>query len=202
MIQGRNADFATNAPVVAGPIPDPNLIWVRGAGRWANYDGVNGGPGASIETGAVFAGLDLPINEGLRVGVAGGWSDSSFDMDDNSGTLDADAWHGSLYATGASGNWRTKGIVTYERYDLSSRNPVEFDTQIARADYHADHIEALGEVSYVQAVGATSAIEPYLSAGVSWAQVDGFTEKVNGGDYLAAGQQEETWAPIRGSACA
>ncbi len=114
-------------------------------------------------------------------------------MDDNSGTLDADAWHASLYATGAAGNWRTKGIVTYERYDLSSRRPVEFDTQTARADYNADHVEALGELSYVQQVGANAAVEPYVSAGVSWVQVDGFTEKVNGNDYLNADQQEETW---------
>jgi uncharacterized protein with beta-barrel porin domain len=193
MIEGRNADLATKAPVGPAPMIDPNLIWVRGAGRWANYDGVNGGPGASLQTGAVFAGVDLPVSPDFRIGFAGGWSDSRFDMDDNSGTLDADAWHASLYATGASGNWRTKGIVTYERYDLSSRRPVEFDTQTARADYNADHVEALGELSYVQQVGANTAVEPYVSAGVSWVQVDGFTEKVNGNDYLSADQQEETW---------
>lgn len=193
MIGGRNADLAAKAPIVPEAILDPNLVWVRGAGRWTNYDGVDGGPGARLDTGAVFAGVDLPINEGLRVGIAGGWSDSRFDMDDNSGTLDADAWHASLYASGASGDWRTKGVVTYERYDLSSRRPVEFDTATARADYNADHVEALGEVSYVQLVGANTAIEPYVSAGVSWVQVDGFTEKVDGADYLAAEQQEETW---------
>lgn len=193
MIEGRNADLATKAPVGPAPMIDPNLIWVRGAGRWANYDGVNGGPGASLQTGAVFAGVDLPVSQDFRMGLAGGWSDSRFDMDDNSGTLDADAWHASLYATGAAGNWRTKGIVTYERYDLSSRRPVEFDTQTARADYNADHVEALGELSYVQQVGTNTAVEPYVSAGVSWVQVDGFTEKVNGNNYLNADQQEETW---------
>jgi outer membrane autotransporter protein len=193
MIEGRNADFAAKAPLAAGPAIDPNLVWVRGAGRWGNYDGVNGGPGASLQTGAVFAGIDLPLSEGLRVGVAGGWSDTSFDLDGNAGSLDSDAWHASLYATGAAGNWRTKGIVSYERYDLSSARPVEFDTATARADYNADHVEALGEVSYVQLVGPNAAIEPYLSAGLSWVQVDGFTEKVNGNDYLTAASQDATW---------
>lgn len=193
MIEGGNADLAAKAPIGPVAMIDPSLIWVHGAGRWTDYDGLDGGPGANLETGAVFAGIDLPVRPDFRLGVAGGWSASRFAMDDNSGTLDADAWHASLYASGASGNWRAKGIVTYERYDLSSRRPVALGTATARADYNADHVEALGELGYVHPVGPDAAVEPYVSAGLSWAQVEGFTEKVDGQDYLSAESQEETW---------
>lgn len=195
MIEGRNADFAAKAPAAALPPPDPSLVWVRGAGRWGNYDGVDGGPGAKLETGAIFAGIDLPVSSDFRMGIAGGWSDSQFKMDDDSGTLDATAWHASAYATGASGNWRSKAILTYEYYDMSSDRPVPFGlgTETAYADYNADHIEALGEISYVHLFHPNAAIEPYASVGVSWVDVDGFTETVDGADYLSAAGQEETW---------
>lgn len=194
MIEGRNADIAAKAPPAAAlPPADPSLVWVRGAGRWGFYNGLDGGPGATLETGAIFAGVDLPVTSDFRFGVAGGWSDSQFQMEDDSGTLDATAWHASAYATAASGNWRSKAIFTYEYYDMASERPVGFGPDTAYASYNADHIEALGEISYVQLFHPNAAIEPYASVGVSWVDVDGFTEQVNGTDFLTAEGQQETW---------
>lgn len=186
--EGRDADLAATA---AAPGIDPNLFWVRGGGRFADYKGDANTLGADVSAGAVFVGLDVPVSENIRVGMAGGWSETALDIDDNSGSLDADAFHISAYAGGASGDWRAKGVVTYEYYDIDSDRPVPTGT--ARANYGAQHVEALAELSYMNMVAPGAAVEPYVSAGLSWLRTDGFTETGGGASNLSATPETNTW---------
>jgi outer membrane autotransporter protein len=168
--EGRNADLP--------PPMEPSLFWMRGVARIGSSQQQGDAPAVDMHGGAGFIGLDLPYDAQTRFGVAAGYSRSLLDTDTDS-KLNADGYHISGYVTHANGPWRMRAIATYAYYDLESRREIlrGRETTEAKADYSANNVEALAEISYVAAFGAF-ALEPYVSVGISWLDTDGFQETV------------------------
>jgi outer membrane autotransporter protein len=146
--------------------------------------------------GAGFIGLDLPYDADTRFGAAAGYSRSVIESYGGATELDADGYHVSAYATHADGPWRMRAIATYAYYDLSNSRglePTPGRYETARADYSADNIEALAEVSYVFAYGGW-ALEPYAALGISWLDTEAYKEYGADPESLAdMDAHSETW---------
>lgn len=192
VIEGRNADVATS------PLSEsvPSLFWVRGAARVGSSTATDGSPAADLHGGAAFVGVDLPYDAYTRFGVAAGYSRSFVESYGGRSELEADGYHASIYASHANGAWRMRAVATYAYYDLSSSRdlePTPGRLETARADYSANNIEALAEISYVFAYGRW-ALEPYATLGISWLDTDAYQEHGADPASLATVQgHSETW---------
>ena len=139
---------------------------------------------------ATVVGIDQTLGDQVRVGVAGGFSPAVLGFGGSGDEFAGNAWQAATYAAAADGNWRVRGIASYAYYDLATERAVPFDTGLPRAEYNADHVEAVAEISYVSFASDGSAVEPYLAAGVTWVQVDGYQAL---GSAFGVAPQDEAW---------
>lgn len=151
-------------------------FWMQGFGNWGDWDG--DGNAASLErsTGGAIAGVDT-LAGGWRLGVAGGFSQTSFDVDDRRSSGDADGYHAAVYA---GTNWDNVFLRTGAAYSWSD---IETKRQITspiadelEAEYGAGTAQIFGELAYRADFGGL-VIEPFANAAYVNLHTESFTEK-------------------------
>lgn len=89
-------------------------IFVSGNIDWGSKDNTSNEDGFDFDTLGLTAGIDYKFSEGLVLGLALGYGDTSADIDSNGGTVAIKAWSGSLYGTYyASDRFYLEGSATY-----------------------------------------------------------------------------------------
>ncbi|AQS41872.1 MAG: Outer membrane autotransporter [Candidatus Tokpelaia hoelldobleri] len=142
---------AKSAPVVTGngfspyadgippTVYDGGTMWVQGYGSWGSTYGKGLVPGLHRDVGGFYVGVDAPVDKWL-VGVAGGYSRTTFHSKDNRNNGDVDSWQLSFYGgtkikrvdmrVGAQLGWHDidmsrqisfTGFADYLKADYSSR---------------------------------------------------------------------------------
>ncbi|NBF03100.1 autotransporter domain-containing protein [Pseudomonas sp. Fl5BN2] len=83
----------------SGPEREAVNVWLKGLGAWGRVEGVRGTTAHDTSLGGMLAGIDRDLDEQTRVGLAGGYSDSSLNM--GGGTrakARVDSYHLGVYA--------------------------------------------------------------------------------------------------------
>jgi len=97
-----------SATVMPAPRPESRYaLWGEALGGQANTDGDRNAAGLSRRTGGAVLGADMLLfdngPDSLRVGVAGGYTQSRFDLDPRLSSGRLESGHAALYAGGRFG---------------------------------------------------------------------------------------------------
>ncbi len=153
--------LATKAAPLAATTPE-RALWVTGFGSWTDFDGSANAAGFNGSTGGFLMGGDAGFDGGWRLGVAGGYSATSFSGSGASG--DSDNWHIGAYGGNQWGALALRAGLAYTWQDVSTSRSVAFSgfADSLSADYHAGLFQAFGEVGY-RVETAFAAFEPFAN---------------------------------------
>ncbi|MFZ5673962.1 MAG: autotransporter outer membrane beta-barrel domain-containing protein [Pseudomonadota bacterium] len=152
------------APVADLSVARPSSgFWMSGFGSWGDWD--DNGNGASLDRSVAgsFVGADTQLGD-WRLGLLGGYSQTSFDTNARNSSGNADGYHIGLF-----GGTRWQGFAfqaggSYSWNDIETRrritNPVDQDL---KADYGAGAAQVFGEIAYDAELGGVM-FTPFVQA--------------------------------------
>ncbi|OYX74784.1 MAG: hypothetical protein B7Y95_05335 [Rhizobiales bacterium 32-66-11] len=181
-IRGRQRQ-ASGGAMQAGPQTTqlaPGLAataWLQGYGAWGSTDASANTAGLSRSIGGVIAGIDTPVGEAWRLGIAGGYSQSTYDADALASSGTSDNYDFAAYASTRFSDIDLRLGAAYGWHDLSTSRTVLFPGFLngLSSDSKAGTTQVFGEIARGFAVGATQ-FEPFAGLAYVHLDMDGFTE--------------------------
>ncbi|UDL92722.1 autotransporter domain-containing protein [Mesorhizobium sp. PAMC28654] len=169
--------YGEGGPQMATADTDRFGVWSQGLGSWASHDSDGNAAALDRSTAGLLMGAD-GMAGAWRLGVAGGYSRSSFDVDDRRSSGDSDNYHLGLYG---GTNWGAIAFRTgaaYAWHRISTSRSVSFSgfTDQLSADYDAGTAQAFGELAYKGDAGPFG-FEPFVNLAYVNLHTDGFVEK-------------------------
>jgi outer membrane autotransporter protein len=133
---------------------DRFTIWGEAVGAHANTDADGNAASLSRRTGGAILGADMKLYDSgassLRVGVAGGYTRSDFDVDARLSSGRLESGHALIYAGARFGGWRLDGGLGYSFGETSLTRQVRIrgfgDT--LRSERDTDLLQAFAELGY------------------------------------------------------
>ncbi|HEV7305493.1 autotransporter domain-containing protein [Ensifer sp.] len=170
---------ATNEITTASISPAETMgAWGSAFGSWGDNDGDGNTADLSRSTGGFVAGLDGDIGSDWRLGVLGGYSHSSFKVDDRRSSASSDNYHLGVYGGTAWGalSFRSGLAYTFSEIDSSRQvvSPALIDS--LTAGYRAGTTQVFGELGYDLSAGDI-AFEPFANLAYVSVHTNGFKEK-------------------------
>ncbi|MCP9626415.1 autotransporter domain-containing protein [Rhodopseudomonas palustris] len=157
--------------------PDTS-VWARGYGSWAKSDGNGNATGVRRNTGGILFGADGEVFNALRLGLVGGYGNTSISLDGGRGSVSGDTYSIGAYG---GGNWNAVALsfgVNHAWHDLTSSRNVALSGFADRliADYNARTTQVYGDLGYNIELGR-AVLQPF--AGIAYVNLNtsGFTEK-------------------------
>ncbi|WP_230532084.1 autotransporter outer membrane beta-barrel domain-containing protein [Microvirga roseola] len=165
------------APVTPRSDPRRFALWGQGFGSWGNIR--SNGNAASIDTsrGGFIIGADAQIDPGFRIGAAGGFSRTIFDLDSRLSSGTAESVFGALYGSGTWGAVNVRLGSSYAWHDIDTKRSITFPgfSDQASVSYDGSTLMAFGEVGYGFNFGLAK-VEPFIGAAVTRLHTGGFVE--------------------------
>lgn len=145
-------------------------IWGQAFGSWGHSSSPTTAK-ADRSSAGFLAGVDAPVMENLRLGVAAGYSRTSVDVDQRLSSSSADSYHLALYGGSQFGALGLRFGAAYTWNDATVNRAIVFPgfADSARSSYRSGIAQVFGEASYAARFGATS-VEPFLN--VAWVNLD------------------------------
>jgi outer membrane autotransporter protein len=160
------------------PETDRNTLWTQAFGAWGHTDGNDNSGKIERSGGGVLVGYDRSFGHDWLVGVAGGYSRSSFNVDDRASSGDSDNYHLLAYAGGsfAALNLRLGAGYTWNEID-TTRNVLlgDFFEQV-KGDYSAGTTQLFAEISHDFAVRPATTLSPFAGLAYVHLSTDGHGE--------------------------
>ncbi|WP_245515954.1 autotransporter outer membrane beta-barrel domain-containing protein [Ancylobacter aquaticus] len=182
--------LAYKASPAAETTPE-RAVWATGFGSWSTFDGTTNAAGLNGATGGFLMGGDAVLDAGWRLGVAGGYSSTSFDGQGASG--DSDNWHIGAYGGNQWGALALRAGLAYTWQDVSTSRSVAFAgfADSLSADYTAGLFQAFGELGY-RLDTAFAAFEPFANLSYVNLDTDGYGEWGGAAALASSGSDMET----------
>ncbi len=132
---------------------EPWGIFVNGNIDWGSKDRTSNEDGFDFNTLGITAGVDYRFAEGLVLGIALGYGDTSADIDANRGDLDAKAWSGTLYGTYyATDHFYLEGSAMYGWGDYDQTRNISYSllgqSRKANADFDGNQYALMFGAGY------------------------------------------------------
>lgn len=164
-------------------------VWSRSFGSWAGANGDGEAADLDRSTGGTFLGVDAPLGQAWRLGVAGGYTFTDFDLDDVDSKGRSENYHLAVYAGSHYGpvGLRLGGAYTWQNMDTNRK--IDFAGFDQRAQAHPDARtgQIFGEAGYGLAAGPV-ALEPF--GGLAYVHVDSDSFKESGSDAALKGRSD------------
>jgi outer membrane autotransporter protein len=153
------------APTVGVPLGPVYAVWAQGLGGWGSLSGNSNVARTNDSIGGVISGVDVTYNRMLRLGFAGGYSQSNFNSVGVPASGSADSYHFALYGGWQDGPWALRGGGSVTWNDLNTTRQV---TAVSlggaqNGDYSDKTWQAFVEGARSFAFGA-AALEPFANA--------------------------------------
>jgi fibronectin-binding autotransporter adhesin len=179
-ILGRLRNGAENHPGnVAYPTLDPRRVtfWGEGFGSWGKIRSNGNAAGMDTSTGGFIIGAETKIDETYRIGIAGGFMSTSFDIDGRLSSGTNETVFGSVYGAAKwdAINVRLGVLFAHHDVDVSRAIALPGFSDRASASYNGTSLMAFGEVGYEFDIGKVK-LEPFLGASIMRLHMDGFRE--------------------------
>ncbi|WP_205790266.1 autotransporter outer membrane beta-barrel domain-containing protein [Microvirga makkahensis] len=199
-VQGTySAAYAADAPgVVSEPVTitvptfDPRrfALWGQGFGTWGTVEASPSVAGLDTSTGGFILGTEARIDQTYTLGVAGGFTRTTFEADARLSSGTTDTFFASVYGSAAWGNLNVRLGTSYAWHDIDAKRSIRFPgfADEAHASYGGSTIQAFGEVGYVFNLGPMK-LEPFVGASVLRVSTDGFQEE--GGPAALTGYAQD-----------
>ncbi|CAN7657421.1 autotransporter domain-containing protein [Bosea sp. LjRoot9] len=174
-------------------LPSPRFeqryaFWGEALGGQANSDGDGNAASLSRRSGGAVLGADMLLydtgSRSLRLGIAGGYTQSRFDLDARRSTGTLDSGHAALYAGARFGALRLDAGVAYSRSESDIRRQVAIGSfgDILRSQRPGAVTQAFAELGYTVAwpgdgVGKNLAFEPFAQLALLRVSSEATTEQ-------------------------
>jgi outer membrane autotransporter protein len=168
---------ANNSAQIEDRISESFGLWGQGFGSWSQW-GSDGNAAALDRTiGGFLMGGDALVWDNARFGVLGGFSRSSFSIDDRASSGTADTYTLGVYGGGEWDAFTLTGGVAHSWHSLDTSRSVAFSgfSDSLSASYSARTLQAWGEAAYSLKAGAAR-FEPFANLAYVNLSTDGFTE--------------------------
>lgn len=152
-------------------------LWVQAYGGWGSTDASANTAELSRSIGGVVGGIDTALGDTWRVGLAGGYSQSSYSLDALASSGNADSYDLSAYAGAQWGDIALRLGAAYAWHDLSASRTVVLPgfVNALSSDYSGNTAQVFGELAYGFAAGPTR-IEPFAALSYVHLDLGAFTE--------------------------
>lgn len=155
-----------------------NGLWGHAFGSWGDYNSHNDTASFDRDIGGFFMGGDRELGAAWRLGVVGGYSHTTFNVDSLNSSGSSDDYHVGLYTGNDQGQWRFNGGVAYTWHDVSmTRHPSYAGYQASlSSDFDAGTTQGWGEVAY-DMQGHDADLLPFFNAAYVRVRTNGFQEQ-------------------------
>jgi len=151
-------------------------FWLRSSGGQQNTDSDGNAAASKLRNGALSAGFDAEVREGLVIGAAlsSGTSRLGFDNTDTGKSRGSAV---ALYGSYAAGLWAFKGSASAARSSNHMDRAVTVGAlnRVASSDFDSTTLSAYGEANYSMAMTGWT-LQPLAALSLSRNKADGFTE--------------------------
>ncbi|QTL03500.1 autotransporter domain-containing protein [Aquabacter sp. L1I39] len=151
--------------------------WGQGYGGWGS---VSGGAASSVTTsvGGFLGGFDGEVAPNWRVGIAGGYSQTSYSTDAVSGSGTSDNYDLALYGANRFGALNLRYGASYTWHDVSTSRGVALPGlyQSLSASQNGGTGQVFGELGYGMKMAGGTTLEPFAGLAYVHLNLDGFTE--------------------------
>jgi outer membrane autotransporter protein len=168
----------------AAPGPD-RTWWAQGVGAWGKINSDGNAADVSRSLGGFFTGFDQRFGQ-WRVGIAGGYTNSSVSVSARASSANIEAAHLAAYAGTSFGAWnlRTGAAVSFDQISTSRSIVFPGFSDAVSARYHGTNGQVFGEAGYGMAFGPV-AVEPF--AGLAYVHIGSTSFTETGGLAALAG---------------
>lgn len=167
-------------PVAVTPTLDTRRfsLWGEGFGSWGRIRSNGNAASLDTSTGGFILGADASLNDKFRLGFAGGFIRTSFDIDGRLSSGSNESIFGAIYGSGSWGSVNLRLGATYAWHDIDTSRTVLFPGfgDVASASYDGSTTQAFGEFGY-RFDWSRAWIEPFVGASVLRLHTDGFQEQ-------------------------
>ncbi|CAD5254642.1 Outer membrane autotransporter protein [Bosea sp. 46] len=171
------------AVVMPAPVPQPRYaLWGTAFGSTGNTDGDGNAASLSRRSGGALLGADLMLYDApgssLKVGVAGGYSQSRFDLDARLSTGKLESGHAALYASARFGQLRLDAgaAYTWSESDIRRQVSVRGFGDLLRLQRPGSVTQGFAELGYAFAFSGV-ALEPFAQLALIRVSTDAGTER-------------------------
>lgn len=174
-------------------------FWSHGFGNWGQTDGDGNAAALDRSTGGFFLGVDTVAGDDWRLGLVGGYSHTSFDVDDRDSSGSSDNIHAGLYAGRQWDNLRLRLGAAYTWHDIETSRGVPLpEPAELTADYDAGTAQLFGEAGYRLDLDRLS-FEPFVTLAYVNFHTDAYGEEGGLAALSADGQSSDTLFTTVGS---
>jgi outer membrane autotransporter protein len=180
-----------------------HAAWGRIYGSWGQTDGDGNAARADRDIGGFLVGGEVFRGDGWRVGVLGGYSHSTVDVNARASSAKTDDYQLGVYGGSEHGPVDLRFGGSYAVRRIKTDRHVAFTgfTDHLNASYDASVAQVFGEVGYKVDLGRVK-VEPFAGAALVAISTDGFQE--NGGISALTGRRKTqsvgfTTLGVRGS---
>jgi len=164
------------APWVAPAQTAEFTYWAQGVGAWGKINGNGNAAEVSRGLGGFFTGLDRRLGD-WRVGIAGGYTNSSVNVNARASSANIDTGYLAAYAGTNYGPWNVRSGAAFAWNSISTSRSISFPgfAELATTRYGAGETQVFGELGYGVSLGQV-ALEPF--GGLAWVHLstDSFNE--------------------------
>lgn len=165
--------FHKATPLAAAPSPaQVYSVWAQALGSQGSLKGDGNAAQTNHSLGGVISGIDVTFNGIWRVGLAGGYSQSSFKSPTLAASGTSESYHVAVYGGGQLGAWGLRGGASFSWNDVVTSRQVAV-VNLANIQRGGDALkttQVFGEVGHAFTFNGV-ALEPF--ANVAYVLVDG-----------------------------
>jgi outer membrane autotransporter protein len=184
----KDGGAGSGASKLGGPVDEKPVILPYQPNRWRLWTAGFGGSGQlkgdpavasasqDSRTAGVAVGIEHRVDPWTRVGIAGGYSNSHFSVDQQmtKGTLEG--VHAGVYGVRRFGPFYVAGTVDYAHYSNDSRRSIDWVVdERASGEFSSDVLSARLEVGWRRPFGRFL-VTPFAGLNLAHLWSDGFTE--------------------------
>lgn len=173
---------ARQLDVIQYPTLDSRVfsLWGEGFGSWSRIRSDSNAGSLSASRGGFILGADATLEQGYRIGVAGGFTSTDIDVDSRLSSGSNASVFGALYGSARWGAVNVRLGTSYAGHDIDMSRRITFVgfQDQATSSYDGSTLQAFGEIGYRLGVGNIH-LEPFVGAAVMRVHADAFAE--NGG---------------------
>lgn len=151
-------------------------IWGQAFGTWG-HSGSRTTAKADRSSAGFLAGVDVPVFDTWRLGLAAGYSRSTMNVDQRLSSSSADSYHTALYGGTQFGALGLRFGAAYTWNDARANRTTVFSgfSDATRSSYRSGIVQVFGETSYKVQLGA-SGVEPFFNLAYVNLDTDSFNE--------------------------
>ena len=155
----------------------PLAAWGAALGAWGSFDLDGNASELDRSTGGFLTGIDALVSDNARLGLLGGYSYSSFDVDGRFSSGRANSVHLGAYGGLQRNNLGLRGGAAYSWHFIDTSRTATFGnfSETLDADYHAGTAQVFGEAGY-RIDTNTAAFEPFANLAYVNFRTNGFNE--------------------------